>query len=213
VTWSLTSFALHRGDRNLLRRKTMSTIQPAPAPAAARPTTALLRRWPIAVGLLAAALAFVAGGDRETVITALFVALACYLAAAALDRPWVAWAAGQIAVVAVTAGQFLDIDPWFVIGGASVVLILAGLLRGASQPALTAQSLAMLGYGGAAVLGLAFSPVVGAVLASLALIAHAGWDVFHYRKNAVVPRSLAEFCMFFDIPLGVAVIVLVLAGG
>jgi putative effector of murein hydrolase LrgA (UPF0299 family) len=57
------------------------------------------------------------------------------------------------------------------------------------------------------VLALAFSPVVGAVLASLALIAHAVWDVLHYRKNAVVPRSLAEFCMFFDVPLGVAVIV------
>jgi len=50
------------------------------------------------------------------------------------------------------------------------------------------------------------------VLASLALITHAVWDVRHYRKNAVVPRSLAEFCMFFDVPLGVAVIVLVLAG-
>jgi hypothetical protein len=191
----------------------MSTIQPATAPASAHRNTALWRRWPIAVGLLAAALVFLAGGDRDTVITALFVALTCYLAAAALDRPWVAWAAVPVASAAVTAGQFLDIDPWFVVGGASVVLILIGLLRRASQPALTAQSLAMLGYGGAAVLGLAFSPVVGAVMASLALIAHAVWDVFHYRKNAVVPRSLAEFCMFFDIPLGVAVIVLVLAGG
>ena len=123
-----------------------------------------------------------------------------------------AWAAVPIASVAVTAGQFLDIDPWFVIGGASVVLIVVGLLRRAPRPALTAQSLAMLGYGGAAALGLAFSPVVGAVLASLALIAHAVWDVLHYRKNAVVPRSLAEFCMFFDVPLGVAVIVLVVVG-
>ena len=190
----------------------MSLTQPAPAPASAHRATAFWRRWPIAVGLLAAALAFLAGGDRDTVITALFVALACYLAAAALDRPWVAWAAVPIASVAVTAGQFLDVDPWFVIGGASVVLIVVGLLRRASQPALTAQSLAMLGYGGAAVLGLAFSPVVGAVLASLALIAHAVWDVLHYRKNAVVPRSLAEFCMFFDVPLGVAVIVLVITG-
>jgi hypothetical protein len=190
----------------------MSLTQPAPAPASAHRATAFWRRWPVAVGLLAAALAFLAGGDRETVITALFVALACYLAAAALGRPWVAWAAVPIASVAVIAGQFLDIDPWFVIGGASVVLIVVGLLRRASQPALTAQSLAMLGYGGAAVLAFAFSPVVGAVLASLALIAHAVWDVLHYRKNAVVPRSLAEFCMFFDVPLGVAVIVLVLAG-
>jgi hypothetical protein len=190
----------------------MSTIQPAHAPASAHRATAFWRRWPIAFGLLAAALAFFAGGDRDTVITALFVALTCYLAAAALDRPWVAWGAVPIASVAVTAGQFLDIDPWFVIGGASVVLIVVGLLRRASQPALTAQSFAMLGYGGAAVLALAFSQVVGAVLASLALIAHAIWDVIHYRKNAVVPRSLAEFCMFFDIPLGVAFIVLVLAG-
>jgi hypothetical protein len=109
-------------------------------------------------------------------------------------------AAVPIASAAVTAGKFLSIDPWFVIGGASVVLIVVGLLRRASQPALTAQSLAMLGYGGAAVLGLAFSPVVGAALASLALIAHAIWDVVHYHNNAVVPRSLAEFCMFFDIP-------------
>jgi hypothetical protein len=189
----------------------MPTIQQAPTPASAQRVRALWRRWPIFLGLLAAALAVFTGGDRATVITTLFVALSCYLAAAALDRGWVAWAAVPIAIAAVTAGQFLNIDPWFVIGGASVVLIVVGLLRPASQPALTAQSLAMLGYGAAAVLALAFSPVVGAVLASLALIAHAIWDVLHYRKNAVVPRSLAEFCMFFDIPLGIAVIVLVLA--
>jgi hypothetical protein len=54
--------------------------------------------------------------------------------------------------------------------------------------------------------------MVGAILASLALIAHAIWDVIHYRRNAVVPRSLAEFCIFLDVPLGVAVIVLVLNG-
>jgi hypothetical protein len=190
----------------------MSTTQPATAAVSAHRATAVWRRWPIALGLLAAVLAFLVGGDRDTVITALFVALTCYLAAAALDRPWVAWAAVPIASVAVTAGKFLDIDPWYVIGGASAVLVAVGLLRRASQPALTAQSLAMLGYGGAAVLGLAFNPMVGAVLASLALIAHAVWDVHHYRKNAVVPRSLSEFCMFFDVPLGVAVIALVLAG-
>ena len=59
---------------------------------------------------------------------------------------------------------------------------------------------------------LTLGPVVGAVLASLVLIAHAAWDVIHYRRNAVVPRSLAEACIFFDVPLGVAVIVLVFTG-
>jgi hypothetical protein len=59
-------------------------------------------------------------------------------------------------------------------------------------------------------IALALVPVAGAVLASLSLIAHAIWDLIHYRRNTVVPRSLAECCMFFDVPLGVAVIVLVL---
>jgi uncharacterized membrane protein len=72
--------------------------------------------------------------------------------------------------------------------------------------------MAMLGYGAVAITALAFAPMVGAILASLALIAHAIWDVIHYRRNAVVPRSLAEFCIFLDVPLGVAVIVLVLNG-
>jgi hypothetical protein len=43
-------------------------------------------------------------------------------------------------------------------------------------------------------------------------MAHAIWDVIYYRRNAVVPRSLAEACIFFDVPLGVAIIVLALAG-
>ena len=93
---------------------------------------------------------------------------------------------------------------------ASVVLVVVGLLRRASRPALTTQSLAMLGYGGVAMIALVLVPVAGAVLASLSLIAHAVWDLIHYRRNAVVPRSLAEFCMFFDVPLGAAVVVLVL---
>ena len=65
------------------------------------------------------------------------------------------------------------------------------------------------GSGGSA---LALGPTAGAVLASLALIAHAIWDVIHYRRNAVVPQSFAEACMFLDVPLGVTIIVLTLAG-
>jgi hypothetical protein len=66
-----------------------------------------------------------------------------------------------------------------------------------------------VGYGGIALIGLALSPVVGAVLASLILMAHGVWDVIHYRRNAVVSRSLAEACIVFDVLLGVATIVLV----
>jgi hypothetical protein len=98
----------------------MSTEQQAPAQTPVNAAMALRHRWPTAVGLLAAAFALLAGGDRDTVITVLFVALACYLAAAALGRPWVAWAAVPIGSVAVTVGKILDIEPWLVIGAASV---------------------------------------------------------------------------------------------
>ena len=85
-------------------------------------------------------------------------------------------------------------------------------MLGASRTDLAAQSVALVAYGGVAVAALALGPAVGAVLASLALVAHAIWDVIHYRRNAVVPQSLAEACMFLDVPLGVTIIVLTLAG-
>jgi hypothetical protein len=50
------------------------------------------------------------------------------------------------------------------------------------------------------------------VLAGLALASHAVWDAIHYRRAAVVPRSLAEFCMLLDVPLGLGAVVLALIG-
>ena len=190
----------------------MSTSGSTTAPTPVRASSALSRHWPVAVGLLGAAFVTIFSPDRHTITISLLVALTCYLAAAALGVHWVAWAAIPVASALVVAGGLADIEPWYVFAGASIVLVLIGLLRRASRTALAAQSLAMVAYGGIAVAALALGPVAGAVLASLALIAHVVWDVVHYRRNAVVPRSLAEACMFFDVPLGLAVIVLALAG-
>jgi hypothetical protein len=190
----------------------MATSQPTTEPSSTRASSVILRRWPAAVGLLGAAVAAIASPDRETVIIGLLVALACYLGAAAFGVRWVAWAAIPIASALVVAAALVGIAPWFVFGGVSAVLVIVGLVLGASRTALAAQALALVGYGGAGLLALALGPVAGAVLASLVLMAHAVWDVIHYRRNAVVPRSLAEACIFFDVPLGLAVIVLVLTG-
>jgi hypothetical protein len=103
----------------------------------------------------------------------------------------------------------IGIEPWFVLGGVAIALVIVGLVARASRTALAAQSLALVAYGGIALIGLALSPAVGAVLASLTLMAHAVWDVIHYRRNAVVSRSLAEACIAFDVLLGLAAIVLV----
>ena len=190
----------------------MSTSGSATAPAPVRASSALWRHWPVAVGLIGAAFVAIFSPDRTTITISLLVALTCYLAAAALGVRWVAWAAIPVASALVVAGGLADIEPWYVFAGASIVLVLIGLLRRASGTALAAQFLAMVAYGGIAVAALTLGPVAGGVLASLALIAHVVWDVVHYRRNAVVPRSLAQACMFFDVPLGLAVIVLALAG-
>jgi hypothetical protein len=34
------------------------------------------------------------------------------------------------------------------------------------------------------------------------------WDFVHYRRDKVVPRSLSEFCMLLDLPLGTAAVLL-----
>jgi hypothetical protein len=164
----------------------------------------------VVVGLVGAVFVAIVSPDRETVVISLLLALECYLAAAALGVRWVAWAAIPVASILVTVGAFIGIDPWFMLGGASLALIVLGLVLGVSRAALAAQSLALVGYGGVGLIALSLAPLAGAVLASLALIAHAAWDVIHYRRNAVVSRSLAEACMFFDVPLGLAVIILVL---
>lgn len=190
----------------------MSTSQSTTSPASTQAISTLWRRWPTAVGLLGAVFVAVVSPDRDTVVIALLVAVGCYLAAAALSARWVAWAAIPVGSALVVAGALLGIDPWLVLGGTSVVLVVLGLMLGASRTALAAQSVALVAYGGVAAAALALGPTAGAIVASLALIAHAIWDVIHYRRNAVVPRSLAEACMFFDVPLGVTIIVLALAG-
>jgi len=111
--------------------------------------------------------------DRETVVISLQAALACYLAAAAFEVRCVAWATIPIASALVTAGAFIGIDTWLMLGGASVVLIVVGLALRASRTALAAQSLALVAYGGVGLVALTLGPVAGGVLASLVLMAHA----------------------------------------
>jgi hypothetical protein len=169
----------------------------------------VLHHWPAALGLAFAAFATVVGADRDRAVTIVLVAAVCYLSAAALGLPWVAWAAIPAGVAVIALGGVVDLEPWVTLGLASVVLVAIGLRLG-SRPALAAETAALLAYGGVAVSALTLGPRAGAVVAGLALMAHAIWDAVHLRRDVVVPRSLAEFCVFLDIPLGFAVIALAL---
>jgi uncharacterized membrane protein len=98
------------------------------------------------------------------------------------------------------------------VGAVALVLVIAGLLLRVPRPPLTAQTAALIGYGGVAVAALFLPPHIGLMLAGAALIGHGVWDVIHYRSNQVVHRSLAEFCVLLDVPLGVGAIVLAIIG-
>jgi hypothetical protein len=172
----------------------------------------LLQRWPALLGLTAAVLVLIFTADRETVAIAVNVAVLCYLAAAAFARRWLAWAGVLGFSVLVTVAKLVEMAWWPVFAVAGAVLLGAGLLVGSPRRPLLAHAGAAVAYGGLAVLALYLPPVAGAVLAGLALAAHAGWDVVLYRRNVVVPRSLTEACLTLDVPLGLGVVVLALTG-
>ncbi len=168
----------------------------------------VLSHWPIALGLAAAAFQLATGVDRDSVAITVTVATLCYLGAATTGRPWVAWAGIPAGSAVVVISELASLTWWVGIGIAALALVVVGLFRGASRPVVTAQTLALVVYGGLAVAALFVAPRAGLALAGVALAAHAVWDLEHYRRDVVVPRSLSEFCMLLDAPLGVGAIVL-----
>jgi hypothetical protein len=172
----------------------------------------LSHRWPSALGLVVAGIAIATGPNRDSLAITVSVAALCYLAAAALNRPWVAWAAILGGSLVVVVGELAGLVWWGAIAIVAAALIAIGLALRVPRRALAAQAVALLAYGGLAVVALAIDLRTGMILAGATLAGHAAWDLVHYRRNAVVHRSLAEFCMLLDVPLGVALIVLALTG-
>lgn len=164
-----------------------------------------------ALGLGAAVVQIVTGISVEGVAIVVVAATLCYLAAAAFDHPWVAWVSILGATAVVFVSELVGVPWWAGAGIVGVVLFGIGVSRGASARTVP-QMLAFLAFGGLAVVGAHLAPRVGLAIAGAALAAHAGWDVAHWRRHVVVPRSLAEFCVFLDIPLGAAAILVALEG-
>lgn len=186
----------------------MSTDSPTVTAEVAPRGRRLLGHWPILLGLAAATFQIVTGVASESVAITVAVAATCYLAAAALNLRWVAWAGILVGSVVVTLSELAGIPWWAGLAGYAVILALVGLLGPAPVSTVTAQSLALLGFGGMAVAAVLVAPRLGLALAGVALAGHAVWDYRHWRRNDVVPRSLAEFCIVLDVPFGIAAIAL-----
>jgi hypothetical protein len=108
----------------MLVAMTAHTTSPRPSPR----LSALMHRWPSAVGFLAAVGAFLAGVDRVSVALVVAIAATCYVAAAAFSLPWMAWAWIPLSFVVVFAGALVELDPLVGTAGAAAVLVVIGLL-------------------------------------------------------------------------------------
>lgn len=136
-------------------------------------------------------------GDPATTVG---VAALCYLAAAVTGVRWAGWLAVVPASVIPVVSRLADVPLWIPFAVVGLVLAGVGLARG--RAATWPQAAAMIGYFGVAAAALYLEPRLGLVLAGLALVAHAVWDLVHYRRDVVVNRSLALWCIGLDVTLG-----------
>ncbi|MUN63460.1 hypothetical protein GMA12_09955 [Kocuria sediminis] len=192
-----------------------STTPTAPA---SRLVRALARRWPTILGVAFAA--FNLATDDPNSITAvllvLVLATTAYVVIAALVRPGWSWPVLGVLVAAVVTARLVSSGPVLELAAMTAVAVGAvavGAARGAfSRPGPWRwQPFAAVGFMALGLGALWLAPEAGRVLIAAGLIGHGVWDVVHWRRHAVVSRSLAEWCAALDLALGVGMLVLALA--
>ncbi len=148
--------------------------------------------------------------DATVPMTAVGIAALCYVAAAVTGLRWMSWVWAGVGTALVFGAELLGVPRWTVLALAGGVFVAIGIVR---RPAVTwPQALAMIGYFGVAIVALFLAPNVGLALAGFALATHAVWDVVHYRRDIVVSRSMALWCIGLDVFLGLACITLAVIG-
>ena len=113
---------------------------------------------------------------------------------------WTGWLVALLASAIPVAAPLLDLPVWILFTAVGVVLVAVGAARGRTQT--WPQAAALVGFVGVAAVALYLEPRIGLALAGLSLAAHAGWDVVHYRRDIVVGRSLALWCIGLDLTMG-----------
>jgi uncharacterized membrane protein len=181
------------------------------SPGRRRWTDVLIHRWPTALGVAVAVLAASDVDDgREFAALTVLMALV-YLGAAALDQRWSAWVlllAGLPLVFFIPSAS--EVVPSVVLLVAALVFLALGVARGQWQRlgGLPLQTAGMLAFGSTALVALYVDPDLGGKLVAIAILGHAAWDAYHLLRNRVVSRSYAEFCMFVDLLLGAAILLM-----
>ncbi|MGC4959621.1 hypothetical protein ACLQ2P_41035 [Actinomadura citrea] len=177
---------------------------------------ALLRRWPTAVALAAAALIVGGGlGDLDEAVSGfgeLMLLLPLeYLILDRIGRRGASWPVVGSLVVAIVAIDILDVVPLSaVIVAAALVLLVWGVVAGTpdGRAIFGAQAAGMLGFGAIALVGLAVDPDLGRYLVAAGWLLHGVWDVVHLKLDKVVSRSYAEACGVVDMAVAAMLVFL-----
>jgi hypothetical protein len=180
------------------------------SPGRRRWTDVLMHRWPTALGIAVAALAaFDLQDGLEFAALTVLMALV-YLGAAALNRRWSVWVVLLAGLpLAIFIPSISGVDSSVVLLVAAPVFLVLGVARGQWQRpgGVPLQTAGMLAFGSTVLVALFYvDQDLGGKLVAIAILGHAAWDVYHYLRNRVVPRSYAEFCAFVDLLLGAAIL-------
>lgn len=81
-----------------------------------------------------------------------------------------------------------------------------GTFRRTLRPYLRLELAGLAGY----LLLIVAALLWGPLFVGIGWLAHAGWDFWHHRRDAVVPKVFSEWCGVLDLVIGVSVIVFAL---
>lgn len=175
----------------------------------------VVRRWPLLLGVAFAVFNLVTDDNSNALgaLMVLLVATTAYVVIAALDKPSWSWSVLGVLVVVVVALRLLSDNVALEMGVFALVIvgsIIAGLIRGLwkRSGAYRWQPFAAVGFLAVGLIALWLDPVGGRVLVGVGLTGHAIWDVVHWRRHAVVSRSLAEWCAALDLTLGAGILLM-----
>jgi len=101
---------------------------------------------------------------------------------------------------------------WALIATAAMLLAY-GLIRGGRRPpaGVALQTAAMVVFAAVAIAAIHINTHWAGLLVGAGLLAHTAWDIYHYRTERVVLRSMALFCAVLDTFLAVVVLVVTFA--
>ncbi|WP_406045425.1 hypothetical protein OG799_13680 [Micromonospora sp. NBC_00898] len=124
---------------------------------------------------------------------------------AALAARWPTWLALLMTVDNWVAPVVLP--PWSLLVLPAGYLLIGTLRRQWRTPgALPAQLAGLAGWTALAVLAAVADDGPARWLVAAGWLGHAGWDVAHHRRGAVVPRGYAEWCAVLDAVVGLTMV-------